>query len=471
MLKTLGSISSLLLAVGMLLFGHGLQSALVPLRSELEGFGTIAIGAGISGYFAGFVVGCIIGPYLIYRAGHIRAYAAMVSLASAVALMHPLLINEWAWIALRFATGFCVACFYIVIESWLNERATNEVRGFIMSSYVIIALSGIMVGQFAVAFGSIEGYTLFILASIVVSFAVIPVALTNSAQPAPITLFRFRPAKLYATSPTAFVASFLIGISAGSTWMLAPVFATAKGFDTTIAASFSATMIAGGAVSQWPIGRLSDKFDRRLVLAALALGSAIACFASGLLTGSDLWGFMALVFLVGIFTHTTYAIAVAHAFDLTEPDSYVETSSGLLLFYGIGSTIGPLIISIIMESTGASSLFLSVGVVQIGMLFYLLWRIRARAAVAEPDREDFDLASTAPVVAMGNEEAADLTTAVLTPEEGVDAIELEETHAAVQLSDIGYLYEGDVEPDPTVEFLPEPEKDDTPESQEAKTGS
>ncbi|PCJ84811.1 MAG: MFS transporter [Hyphomicrobiales bacterium] len=467
MLKTLGSISSLLLAVSMLMFGHGVQSALVPLRAELEGFGTIAIGASISGYFAGFVIGCIAGPYLIYRAGHIRAYAAMVSLASAVALMHPLFVDEIAWIMFRFATGFCVACFYIVIESWLNERATNEVRGLIMSSYVIIALSGIMIGQFAVAFGSVEGYTLFILASIVVSVAVIPVALTTSAQPAPITLFRFRPAKLYATSPTAFVASLLIGVSSGSTWMLAPVFATAKGFDTTIAASFAATMIAGGAVSQWPIGRLSDRFDRRRVLAALALGSVIACFATGLMQGDSLWGFLVLMFLVGVFTHTTYAIAVAHAFDITEPDAYVETSSGLLLFYGIGSTIGPLIISIIMEISGVSSLFLSVAVVQIGMLLFLLWRIRSRAAVAEPDREDFDLASTAPVVAMANEEAADLTTAVLTPEVVVDAIELEETHTAVQLSDIGYLYEGDVEPDPTVEFLPDPEggPDEEPEDE------
>jgi MFS family permease len=191
MLKTIGSISTILLAVAMIVFGHGLQSALVPLRAQVEGFGTLAIGISISSYFAGFVVGCLVGPFLILRAGHIRAYAAMVSLASAVALLHPLMINEAAWSLFRFITGFCIAAFYVVIESWLNERASNENRGLIMSTYVVVSLSGIMAGQFATAFASVEGFTLFIIASIVVSVAVIPIAMTTATQPAPITLVHF----------------------------------------------------------------------------------------------------------------------------------------------------------------------------------------------------------------------------------------------------------------------------------------
>lgn len=455
MLKALASISSLLLAVGMLLFGHGVQSALVPLRAGLEGFSTIAIGISISAYFGGFVVGCLVGPYLIMRAGHIRAYAAMVSLASAVALLHPLIVDETAWALFRFATGFCIASFYIVIESWLNERATNEMRGFIMSTYVVITLLGIMAGQFATAFGSIEGYTLFIVASIVVSVAVIPVTLTTSAQPAPITLVKFRPRQLYNTSPAAFVSSMLIGVSAGSTWMLAPIFATGRGFDASFAAIFAAVMIGGGAVAQWPIGRVSDKFDRRLVIALLGVGSAIFCAALGVAQGNSNWMFLGLVFMVGVFTHSTYAIAVAHAFDNCDPDNYVETSSGLLLSFGIGSTIGPIVASFLMDIANPGALFIFVAIIQIGMVIYLAWRMTANEAVAQPDREDFDWASTAPVMAMTNEEALDLNTDVLIPETIAEAQEVEDANAAVRLSDFGYDFEEEAEADPTVEFLPE----------------
>nr|WP_306266869.1 MFS transporter [Pararhizobium sp. IMCC3301] len=454
MFKTIASISSVLLAVAMLVFGHGLQSALVPLRAEIEGFGTLAIGASISAYFAGFVIGCLVGPFLILRAGHIRAYAAMVSLASAVALLHPLLIDETAWAVFRFATGFCIATFYIVIESWLNERATNEIRGLIMSTYVVVTLVGIMAGQFAAALGSVEGFTLFIVASIVVSVAVIPIALTTSAQPAPITLVRFRPRQLYNTSPAAFVSALLIGVSAASTWMLAPVFATGRGFDTSFAAIFAAIMIGGGAVAQWPIGRTSDKFDRRLVIVALGIGSAVFCTLLGLVQGDSRWLFLALVFMVGVFTHSTYAIAVAHAFDHSEPDTYVETSSGMLLAFGIGSTIGPLIASFLMATTEPGALFLFVAVVQVGMVIYLIWRINASKAPAIPGREDFDLASTAPVMAMTNDQAVDLNTDLLIPKSIIEANSLLEANNAVQLHDFGYSSEG-LTADHSVEFQPE----------------
>ncbi|MEH6726842.1 MAG: MFS transporter [Hyphomicrobiales bacterium] len=455
MFKTIGSISTILLAVAMIVFGHGLQSALVPLRAEIEGFGTLAIGISISSYFAGFVVGCLVGPYLILRAGHIRAYAAMVSLASAVALLHPLLINEFAWSVFRFITGFCIAAFYVVIESWLNERATNENRGLIMSTYVVVALTGIMAGQFATAFASVEGFTLFIVASIVVSVAVIPITLTTATQPAPITLVRFRPKQLYDTSPAAFVSALLIGVSAGSTWMLAPVFATGRGFDTSFAAIFAATMIGGGAAAQWPIGRASDKIDRRLVIVILGVGSAIFCTLLGLIEGDSRWSFLSLAFMVGVFTHSTYAIAVAHAFDHCEPDTYVETSSGLLLAFGIGSTIGPLAASFLMAQSGPGALFLSIAVVQIVMVGYLIIRIQGNKAAKSDNREDFDLASTAPVIAMTYDEAVDLNTDVLIPDTIIEANEFEEAQTALHFNDFGYSIDEAAEADQSVEFQTE----------------
>lgn len=452
MLKTIGSISTILLAVAMIVFGHGLQSALVPLRAQVEGFGTLAIGISISSYFAGFVVGCLVGPFLILRAGHIRAYAAMVSLASAVALLHPLMINEAAWSLFRFITGFCIAAFYVVIESWLNERASNENRGLIMSTYVVVSLSGIMAGQFATAFASVEGFTLFIIASIVVSVAVIPIAMTTATQPAPITLVRFRPKQLYDTSPAAFVSALLIGVSAGSTWMLAPVFATGRGFDTSFAAIFAAFMIGGGAAAQWPIGRASDKIDRRMVIVMLGIGSAVFCTLLGIVEGDSRWSFLALAFMVGVFTHSTYAIAVAHAFDHCEPDAYVETSSGLLLAFGIGSTIGPFVASFLMAQSGPGALFLSVAVVQCAMVAYLLLRIQGSKAPRPANREDFDLASTAPVIAMTYDEAVDQNTDVLIPEVLVESIELEEAQTALHFNDFGYAVDETATADQSVEF-------------------
>lgn len=436
----------------MIVFGHGLQSALVPLRAQIEGFGTLAIGISASSYFGGFVVGCLVGPFLILRAGHIRAYAAMVSLASAAALLHPLLINEAAWSVFRFITGFCIAAFYVVIESWLNERATNENRGLIMSTYVVVALAGIMAGQFATAFASVEGYTLFIVASIVVSIAVIPITMTTATQPAPITLVRFRPKQLYDTSPAAFVSALLIGISVGSTWMLAPVYATGRGFDTSFAAIFAAVMIGGGAAAQWPIGRASDKVDRRFVIVILGIGSAIFCTLLGLMEGESRWSILALVFMVGVFTHSTYAIAVAHAFDHSEPDTYVETSSGLLLAFGIGSTIGPMVASFLMAQSDPGALFLSIAVVQCVMVGYLLWRMRESTAAVQINREDFDLASTAPVIAMTYDDAVDLNTDLLIPNAIVEANELEDAQTAVHFNDFGYSIDETAETDQSVEF-------------------
>lgn len=436
----------------MIVFGHGLQSALVPLRAQIEGFGTLAIGISASSYFGGFVVGCLVGPFLILRAGHIRAYAAMVSLASAAALLHPLLINEAAWSVFRFITGFCIAAFYVVIESWLNERATNENRGLIMSTYVVVALAGIMAGQFATAFASVEGYTLFIVASIVVSIAVIPITMTTATQPAPITLVRFRPKQLYDTSPAAFVSALLIGISVGSTWMLAPVYATGRGFDTSFAAIFAAVMIGGGAAAQWPIGRASDKVDRRFVIVILGIGSAIFCTLLGLMEGDSRWSILALVFMVGVFTHSTYAIAVAHAFDHSEPDTYVETSSGLLLAFGIGSTIGPMVASFLMAQSDPGALFLSIAVVQCVMVGYLLWRMRESTAAVQINREDFDLASTAPVIAMTYDDAVDLNTDLLIPDAIVEANELEDAQTAVHFNDFGYSIDETAETDQSVEF-------------------
>ena len=416
MLASISPVVTLLVSAALFMIGHGIQITLIPLRSELEGFSDFMIGAGASFYSVGFIVGCLVAPYAILRAGHIRAFAAMISFASAVALMHVIIIDPIAWVIFRTISGFCVAGFYITLESWLNDRATNETRGFVLSIYIVTVSLSIIVGQLAVAFGTVGSFMLFAVSSILVSVAVIPVTMTSSAQPAPITLVRLRPARLYHTSPAAFVSILIVGLVIGAVMNLAPLYATRSGYTEQFAAFFAAAIFAGGALMQWPLGRASDLVDRRFVLLICALAAMTA--STGMIFAGSLGVIALLVFgaMVGGFTQPAYAIANAHAFDYVEPEDYVETSSGILMIYGVGAAISPMIVAAMMQQIGPAALFWFAAAMNVVMAVFLLARMTARSAVPEEDKEDFDYASTAPLVAMGVEEAWDQEDQVLVPE-------------------------------------------------------
>jgi MFS family permease len=416
MLASISPVTTLLISASLFMFGHGIQITLIPIRSDLEGFSSFMIGAGASLYSVGFVIGCLVAPHAILRAGHIRAFSAMTSLASAAALMHAVIVDPVAWVIFRTISGFCIAGFYITLESWLNERATNQTRGLVLSVYVVIVSVSIVAGQIAVAFGSAADFLLFALASVVVSIAVIPVAMTSSAQPAPITLVRLRPARLYKTSPAAFVSILGVGLVIGAVMNLAPLYATKTGYTGQFAAIFSAAIFAGGALLQWPLGRASDLVDRRLVLIICALATLTASGAMIFLGALGAVFVLALGAIIGGFTVPAYAIANAHAFDYVEPEDYVETSSGILMIYGIGAAISPVLVAALMQQAGPSALFWFAAVMSVTMALFLLARMNSRAALPEAEKEDFDYASTAPLVAMGVEEAWDQDDQLLVPE-------------------------------------------------------
>jgi MFS family permease len=416
MLASIKPVVTLLVSAALFMVGHGIQITLIPLRSELEGFSDFMIGAGASFYSVGFVFGCMLAPYAILRAGHIRAFAAMISFGSAVALMHAILIDPLAWVIFRGISGFCVAGFYLTLESWLNERATNETRGLVLSVYIVTLSLSIITGQLAVAFGTVGDFRLFAAASILVSFAVIPVALTSSAQPAPITLVRLRPVRLYQSSPAAFVSILIVGLVIGSLMNLSPIYATRIGYTEQFAAIFSAAIFAGGALLQWPLGRASDLVDRRIVLLVCAIAAIAA--STGMLLAGALGASVLLIFglMVGGFTQPAYAIANAHAFDYVEPEDYVETSSGILMIYGVGAAVSPVIVAAMMQISGPNALFWFVMSMDVVMAGFLLARMATRSAIPEAEKEEFDYASTAPVVAMGVEEAWDQEDQLLVPE-------------------------------------------------------
>lgn len=418
MAQVLAPVSALLIAITLLVIGHGLQSTLIPLAGSLAGFSDLQVGLVSSSYFFGLVLGCLGAPYVIMRAGHIRAFAALVSLMSAAAILHPIMVDPLSWSAIRIISGFCLAGFYMIVESWLNEQASNENRGTIMSIYIVLVYAAMTTGQLSLTVMDLTTFVPFAIASVAVSLAVIPVSLTTANQPAPITVVRFRPVKLYRNSPTALVAVLLIGVTQGALWMLAPLYAIQIGLTTSQAAYFAAAFVGAGAITQWPIGRLSDRLDRRLVLLGLAASAVLVSIIFMTVPIEGMAMAIMLALLAGVATQPAYAIAASHAFDHADRNDYVETSSGMNLAFGIGSSFGPLTASYLMQSVGSWGLFLQVAVIQALMGLYILSRLFQRAGPTVEEKTDFDYAASAQVGTVLSPEPLDLEDpSVIPPEE------------------------------------------------------
>ena len=399
-------IASLLLAVALLLAGNGLQFTLLPLRGTAEGMGTLALGLIGSAYYVGFVLGCLFGPYVILRAGHIRAFAAMVAVAAAVTLAYALAPAASAWAMFRLVTGFCLAGFYLIIESWLNDGATNANRGLVMSAYIVVNFIAITLGQMMVTLYPVEQSGSFMLAAILSSLAIVPVALTRSAQPAPITVVRFRPFALYEAAPVALVASFAIGIANGAFWGLGALSAAGSGLDVRDVALFMSIAVVAGAFAQWPLGRVSDRIDRRIVLTIILVGAAVSGLAIFFFGGSVML-LIAFGFLFGALALPGYSLAAAHGYDKSARADLVATSATILLANGLGSAIGPLAAGALMTAQGPRALFLFTAIVQTLLAAYVFYRTRVQESLAPPDKTHFDLATTAPVGAVVTAESPD----------------------------------------------------------------
>jgi len=399
MAASLRPIFSLLLGVALLLAGAGLQITLLPLRGSAEGFSTLALGAIGSAYYVGFVTGCVTGPYVILRAGHIRAFTALVAIAAAAVLGYGLAPAPVAWAIFRGITGFSLAGFYLVIESWLNDRAGNDTRGLVMSAYVMVNLSAIAVGQMLVTIYPVDGFRSFMLAGILTVLAIVPVAITRSAQPAPITIVSFRPWQLFEAAPVALVGSFMAGVALGSFWSLGPVSVGADGFSVTEVAGFMSIAVVGGALAQWPAGRLSDRMDRRLVLLTMLSGAAVVSLVLFLLAPMGMF-LVALGFVFGGFGLPAYSLAAAHGYDKTANADMVPTAATLLLANGLGAIVGPLIAAALMERIGPRALFLFMAAALGLLAVYVFYRTRVQPSLAAPEKTEFDLATTAQVGAV-----------------------------------------------------------------------
>lgn len=386
------SIVLLLLGAGLILAGVSLFQTLLPLRASREAFSTSFIGILGTTYFAGFAIGCIVGPGLVRVVGHIRAFAGIAALLAALVLVFPLLIAPTSWAVLRFLTGACLAISFMVIESWLNDTVSNEVRGSILSIYIIVANVATMAGQLAINVAPIDGPVLFMIVTGLVSLSVVPLALTPIDEPTPIPVARLDLRGLFAVSPVGTVGCLLVGAAEGAFWTLGPLFGQLRGMSTAEVTLLMAAFVLGGTISQWPLGRISDFRDRRVVILLTALGTIV----TGLLIA--FWPFTGFATMIaiavahGALMIPLYALCLAHANDHVPNERLVPVSSGLLLAYAVGAAVGPIVAAPFMSEDRSGSLFIFISVVLALLSLFIAARL-----IWGVERERSDPGSFVPV--------------------------------------------------------------------------
>ena len=389
MLTSLRPIFALLCGTAFLLAASGLHGLLLPLRGQVENFSTTSLGLLGTAWATGFVVGCFVCPRLVRRAGHIRSFAALAATAAIVAMLTGLWIGEVGWIILRAFTGFAMAGAFMIIESWLNERSTNENRGTVFGLYMMVTYAAITAGQMSVAFADVATASLFLLAGILFCASLIPTAVSSAISPQPLADVSLDLKKLYANSPVAFLGCLLTGVANGAWGTLGPVYGSRIEISTFEIALMMSVVVLAGAAAQLPVGRVSDRMDRRIVLSGAALGSALFALILFTLAPRSGTAIIVLTALYGSLAYTLYSIAVAHANDHADATEFVQVSGGLLLLYGFGTMMGPVLGAFLMDRLRPESIFLATALPHVALSVYAAWRMRRRAPVPIEEREDF----------------------------------------------------------------------------------
>ncbi len=361
----------------MLMVGNGLQGTLLGLRGDQEGFSTLALSIVMSAYFVGFLFSSRYTPELIRRVGHVRVFAAMGSLISAVLICYPVLLEPWAWTIGRVIIGFCFCGVYITAESWLNNAATNENRGKALSVYMIVQMAGIVFAQWIVSRGDVSGYTLFIIPSVMVSLAFAPVLLSARPMPAFETTKRMKIKDLIAASPLACFGMFMLGGVFAAQFGMSAVYGNRVGLTVGEISFFVSAIYVGALVLQYPIGWLSDRMDRRFLIIGLAFiggaGSLVAYFITD--------NFAVIVFsgaVVGGMSNPLYALLLAYANDYLDKEDMAAGSGGFLFVNGVGAIAGPLIVGRMMDVIGNSGYWLFTAVLMLAIGGYGLYRMTQR---------------------------------------------------------------------------------------------
>ncbi|WP_260929411.1 MFS transporter [Novosphingobium sp. 9] len=398
MLNAILPVRSLLLAIFMLMAGGGFMNTLVSVRLERAGSGTMAIGLVGTAYFAGLVAGSIRAPALLRRIGHIRAFAAFVAVLSASMLAYALHRDAVFWGLLRFTDGICLAGIYVCLESWLGERSEGAARGSVLAGYMIALYGGQAIGQFTLNLGGPGAAMPLLAGAILVSLAAVPVALTRIAAPAPGEESSLPFRELYAISPLGIVGALLTGVMLGAFYAMGAVYARRSGLDLSATALFMSVVILGGVALQWPLGRLSDRMDRRKVIVIGFAGTLAASLAIALTSGVLL--LMIFGALFGGLSFSLYPLCVAHTNDHLVPEQRIAASGGLVLLYSLGAAIGPALGAAAMTLLDTAGLFLFIALCAGAALAFGLWRqIRSQPVPAHSQETYVVLPRTTPMSA------------------------------------------------------------------------
>lgn len=379
----------LLLGMGVLMLGAGLQGTLIGLRATLEGFPPFVTGAVMSCYYVGYIAGSIGAPQLMQRVGHIRVFSALTAVAAAAILLQALFVSPLTWGALRIVSGFCFAGIYVVAESWLNDRASNVNRGTLLASYMLVLYIGLGSGQFLLTAADPAGSTLFLLISILICLAVVPITLVVQRAPEFDIPRKICFADLYRASPLGVAGVVVAGVVTSSVFAMGPVYGQLSGLHASEIATFMGVSIFAAAAMQLPIGRLSDHVDRRNVLIAvcvLATCVAISAATIGSLSKPGLYAFAAAF---GGIALTLYSLSLSHINDHLAADQIVSASGSVILLNGLGSVVGPMSIALLMNRFGPAAYFVALAGMVGGLAIYGLWRKSQRAAVPESSKVPF----------------------------------------------------------------------------------
>jgi MFS family permease len=386
--EALSANSALLFGMALLTLGAGLQATLLGVRATLEGLSTFVTGSVMAAYYAGFVVGSVAAPALVKRVGHIRVFAALTAMAAATILVQGVFVGAWQWGLLRAVSGICFAGIYVVAESWLNDRAEPHSRGVLLATYMVVIYVGLGGGQLLLNLADPRGYELFILIGVLISLAVVPMALTAQRAPEFALPRRVSFRELLAISPLGAVGAVFSGATAGTLFSLGPVYAASSGLGTAAVATFMASSILPAVVLQLPLGRLSDRVDRRNVLIAISISAALAAAAAGRL-GPESPAFLVAVAAYGGLSLTTYAVCLAHVNDHLQPAQMVAASATVLLANGFGSALGPIAVSAAMQTTGPAAFFVCIIGLHATFALYAAWRKHKTGPVPVPDKTRF----------------------------------------------------------------------------------
>ncbi len=371
--------SALLFGMGLLMIGNALGGSVIGIRAELEAFNTLATGVIMASYFGGFLAGSRLAMRLLASVGHVRVFAALASLASTVALIQAIAVHPLVWGPTRFITGMCMAGLYVVAESWLNDIAGPETRGRILAAYMIVSMGGVGVGQALLVTASALDVTLFIVASVLISIAVLPISLSTSSAPPISTPEPMSLRELVRVVPTGVISMLFVGIGAGVLFGMGAVFARRSGLTANQTALFLFAPIAGSVVFQFPLGIISDRVPRRGLLWVVSITAAVIALVLTQLDVTSMPGTVAM-FLLGGAMFPLYSLSIAYTNDWIPNSKMVAASSSLVMINGTGAIIGPLATAILFSVTDQAFFYL-IAAAHALMATYIGWRIMVKDAL------------------------------------------------------------------------------------------